>query len=89
MSARRQPSRLPVTRWRVHLQRHTTCGRYLIAEARVTLPAPTADVAIGFAISEAHSRAGVPPWTPCRDESRRYASAERVGERRRAERMAA
>lgn len=78
MRARGSAPRVPLPKWRVRVSAHTTCERYPIEAATVTLPAPTADVAIDFAIGEAHSRAGVPPWSPCRDESRKYATVKRV-----------
>ena len=74
----RAPRRPPLRRWRVQLSAHTVAGRYPVTPASVTLPAPSAEVAIEFAITEAHRRGCVPPWRPCRTESRPHATAREV-----------
>jgi hypothetical protein len=81
MPAKHKPrpaQRVPLPRWRVRIRPHTSCGRYRIEASVVTLPAPTRELAITFAVAEVHARANAAPWRPCRAESRRYASAERL-----------
>lgn len=61
--------------WRVHVEGHAIAPRYVVAELAFTTPAVSERQALELGVEEAHRRAGVPPWGPCRRASLEHATA--------------
>lgn len=78
MSVRRQPTRLPLTCYRVTIKRHT-CERWIVPARRVKLPAASATHAATIAVQESHSALGMPPWRPLVRLSLQHTNATRIG----------
>jgi hypothetical protein len=71
--------RVPPTH-RARVEAHGLAGRYSVPAVEIDLPAVSVDHARGLAVTEAHRRAGVPPWKPWRWIGLRHATAEPLPE---------